>query len=39
MIGIFFATEMEAQPFLDRGDPEGTVTVISGMDVARRSKC
>jgi 4-hydroxybenzoate polyprenyltransferase len=31
MIGILFATEMEAQPFLDRGEPEGTVTVISGM--------
>ena len=37
MIGILFATEMEAQPFLDRGEPEGTVTVISGMgmDAAR----
>lgn len=31
MIGILFATEMEAKPFLDRGEPEGTVTVISGM--------
>ncbi len=31
MIGILFATEMEARPFLDRGEPEGTVTVISGM--------
>jgi len=31
MIGILFATEMEAQPFLDRGEPDGTVTVISGM--------
>ena len=31
MIGILFATEMEAKPFLDRGAPEGTVTVISGM--------
>ena len=37
MIGILFETEMEAQPFLDRGEPEGTVTVISGMgmDAAR----
>ena len=37
MIGILFATEMEAKPFLDRGGPEGTVTVISGMgmDAAR----
>ena len=37
MIGILFATEMEAKPFLDRGAPDGTVTVISGMglDVAR----
>jgi 4-hydroxybenzoate polyprenyltransferase len=37
MIGILFATEMEARPFLDRGEPEGTVTVISGMgmDAAR----
>ncbi len=31
MIGILFATEMEAKPFLDCGEPEGTVTVISGM--------
>jgi 4-hydroxybenzoate polyprenyltransferase len=31
MIGILFATQMEAEPFLDRGEPEGTVTVISGM--------
>jgi 4-hydroxybenzoate polyprenyltransferase len=31
MIGILFATEMEAKPFLDRGEPEGAVTVISGM--------
>ena len=31
MIGILFATQMEAQPFLDRGEPEGTITVISGM--------
>jgi len=31
MIGILFATEMEAKPFLSRGEPEGTVTVISGM--------
>ncbi len=37
MIGILFATEMEAKPFLDRGEPEGTVVVISGMgmDAAR----
>ncbi len=31
MIGILFATEMEAKPFLDRGEPAGTVTVVSGM--------
>ncbi|MBN2702892.1 MAG: UbiA family prenyltransferase [Pontiellaceae bacterium] len=31
MVGILFATEMEAKPFLDRGEPDGTVTVISGM--------
>ena len=31
MIGILFATEMEAKPFLERGEPEGTVTIISGM--------
>ncbi|VGO19698.1 UbiA-like polyprenyltransferase [Pontiella sulfatireligans] len=31
MIGILFATQMEAQPFLDRGAPEGTVVAISGM--------
>lgn len=31
MIGIVFATEVEAKPFLDRGEPEGTVTIISGM--------
>jgi len=31
MIGILFATEMEAKPFLDRGEPEGVVTVICGM--------
>jgi 4-hydroxybenzoate polyprenyltransferase len=39
MTGILFATEMEAQPFLDRGEPEGTVTVISGMglDAARKA--
>ena len=38
MIGILFATEMEAGPFLDQGEPEGTVTIISGMgmDTARR---
>ena len=37
MTGILFATEMEAKPFLDRGEPKGTVTVISGMgmDAAR----
>ena len=37
MIGILFATEVEAKSFLDRGAPEGTVTVISGMglDAAR----
>ena len=31
MTGILFATEMEAKPFLERGEPEGTVTAISGM--------
>jgi 4-hydroxybenzoate polyprenyltransferase len=31
MVGILFATEMEARPFLDRGTPEGTVVAISGM--------
>ena len=31
MIGILFATQMEAEPFLDRGEPEGVVTVICGM--------
>ena len=37
MIGILFATEMEARPFLERGEPEDTVTVISGrgMEAAR----
>ncbi|MBN2164349.1 MAG: UbiA family prenyltransferase [Pontiellaceae bacterium] len=37
MIGILFATEMEARPFLERGEPEGTKTVICGMgmDAAR----
>lgn len=31
MIGILFATEMEAKPFLKRSEPEGTVTLVSGM--------
>ncbi|HEY5620999.1 MAG TPA: UbiA-like polyprenyltransferase, partial [Pontiella sp.] len=31
MIGILFATEMEAQPFLERGVPEGVRVEISGM--------
>ena len=31
MIGILFATEMEAKPFLDRGETEGVVAVVSGM--------
>jgi len=31
MIGILFATEMEAKPFLDRGEAEGTVVLVSGM--------
>ncbi|MBN2686021.1 MAG: UbiA family prenyltransferase [Pontiellaceae bacterium] len=31
MIGILFATEMEARPFLERDAPVGTVMVISGM--------
>lgn len=34
MIGILFATEMEARPFLEKGEPAGTVTVISGMGMA-----
>jgi 4-hydroxybenzoate polyprenyltransferase len=39
MIGILFATQMEAKPFLERGEPEGTITVISGMgmDAARKA--
>lgn len=38
MIGIHFATTMEAQPFLDRGVPEGCVVEISeqmGLEDAR----
>ncbi len=31
MIGIIFATEMEAKPFLDRGEQDGVVTVVCGM--------
>lgn len=31
MIGILFATEMEAKPFVDRGVPAGTVVAVSGM--------
>ena len=31
MIGIVFATQMEAEPFLEQGEPEGSVTVICGM--------
>ncbi len=31
MIGILFATEREAQPFLEMGDREGVVTVVCGM--------
>ncbi len=31
MIGILFATEMEAKPFLDRGEAPGVVAVVSGM--------
>lgn len=31
MIGILFATEMEAKPFLAKGEQEGVVTVVSGM--------
>jgi 4-hydroxybenzoate polyprenyltransferase len=39
MTGIVFATEMEAKPFRERGEPEGTVTVICGMgmDAAREA--
>ncbi|VGO16176.1 4-hydroxybenzoate solanesyltransferase [Pontiella desulfatans] len=38
MIGVLFATEMEARPFLDRGVPEGVVVEISeemGLEAAR----
>ena len=38
MLGILFATQMEAQPFLDRGVPEGIVVEISeamGLEAAR----
>jgi 4-hydroxybenzoate polyprenyltransferase len=38
MIGILFATEMEAKPFLDRGISEGVVVEISeemGLEAAR----
>jgi len=38
MIGIHFATPMEAQPFLDRGVPEGCLVEISeemGLEAAR----
>jgi 4-hydroxybenzoate polyprenyltransferase len=38
MTGIIFATQMEAQPFLDRGVPEGVVVEISeemGLEAAR----
>jgi 4-hydroxybenzoate polyprenyltransferase len=38
MIGIIFATPMEAQPFLDRGVPKGVVVEISeemGLEAAR----
>ncbi len=38
MIGIHFATPMEAQPFLDRGVPKGCVVEIStemGLEAAR----
>ncbi len=34
MIGILFATEMEAMPFLEGGAPEGTTTIVSGMGMA-----
>ncbi len=38
MIGVLFATEMEARPFLDRGVPEGVIVEISeemGLEAAR----
>ncbi|MBT8045977.1 MAG: putative 4-hydroxybenzoate polyprenyltransferase [Pontiella sp.] len=38
MIGILFATEMEARPFLERGVPEGVVVEIAaemGLEAAR----
>ncbi|MEN7972688.1 MAG: hypothetical protein ABFR47_02515 [Verrucomicrobiota bacterium] len=31
MIGILFATGMEAHPFIERGVPEGTIPLICGM--------
>lgn len=34
MIGILFATGMEAHPFLERGVPKGVVPLISGMGMA-----
>ncbi len=34
MIGIIFATGMEAHPFLERGVPDGVVLRISGMGMA-----
>jgi 4-hydroxybenzoate polyprenyltransferase len=40
MIGILFATQMEAQPFLDRGVPEGVIVEIAdemGLEAARIS--
>ena len=38
MIGVLFATQMEAQPFLDRGVPDGVVIEVAeemGLEAAR----
>ena len=34
MIGILFATEKEARPFVGRGAPDGVVVAVSGMGMA-----
>ena len=34
MLGILFATKMEAQPLIDRGLPEGVEVAVSGMGMA-----
>jgi len=38
MIGVLFATQMEAQPFLDRGVPDGVIVEVAqemGLEAAR----